>query len=141
MDTPRSLDRLLSAIAREEHDHVDAAWKIFVSEYSRLLLHVTRSITSSHDDAMDAYAFVLEQLHTDDYRRLREFASNPRSKLSTWLVVVARRLCLDLHRHRYGRRRGDESQEQRDMRRRLQDLIADATEPNDLPSPKSGRTE
>lgn len=141
MDTPRSLDHLLSALAREEHDHVDAAWKAFVSDYSRLLIHVTRSVTSTHDDAMDAYVYVLEQLRADQCRRLREFAADPRSKLSTWIVVVARRLCLDLYRHRYGRQRGGETRDQRDMRRRLQDLIGDAVEPNDLPSPRSGRTE
>jgi RNA polymerase sigma factor (sigma-70 family) len=138
---PASIDRLLAAHARGDDDDVDAAWRSFVGEYTRLLMHVTRSVTANHDDAMDAYAFVLEQLRVDDYRRLREFAVDPRSKLSTWLVVVARRLCLDLYRHRYGRRRGDDSREQRDMRRRLQDLIADAVEPNDLPSPRSGRSE
>jgi RNA polymerase sigma factor (sigma-70 family) len=141
MDTPRSLDRLLTAIAREEHDHVDAAWKVFVSEYSRLLLHVTRSVTSTHDDAMDAYAFILEQLRADKCRRLRDFTADPRCKLSTWMVVVARRLCLDLYRHRYGRTRGDDPREQRALRRRLQDLISEPIEPAELPAPRSGRSE
>ena len=141
MDTPRTLDRLLAAIEREELDHADAAWKAFVAEYSRLLLHVTRSVTSTHDDAMDAYAFILEQLRVDQCRRLREFAAEPRSKLSTWMVVVARRLCLDLYRHRYGRNRGDDPHEQRALRRRLQDLLGEPIEPAELPSPRSGRGE
>jgi RNA polymerase sigma factor (sigma-70 family) len=141
MDTPRSLDRLLTAISREEHDRADAAWKTFVSEYSRLLLHVTRSVTSTHDDAMDAYAFVLEQLRADRCRRLRDFTADPRCKLSTWMVVVARRLCLDLYRHRYGRTRGDDPQEQRALRRRLQDLLGEPIEPAELPAPRSGRSE
>jgi RNA polymerase sigma factor (sigma-70 family) len=141
MDTPRSLDRLLTAVARKEQEHVDAAWRAFVSEYSRLLLHVTRSVTSTHDDAMDAYAFVLEQLRADQCRRLREFATEPRSKLSTWIVVVARRLSLDLYRHRYGRRRGNDGEDQRALRRRLQNLVGEAIEPNELPAPRSGRAE
>lgn len=141
MDTPRSLDRLLAAIAREEHDHVDAAWSAFVSEYSRLLLHVTRSVTSTQDDAMDAYAFVLEQLRADQCRRLREFAADPRCKLSTWMVVVARRLSMDLYRHKYGRRRGEDAEEQRLLRRRLQNLLGEAIETAELPAPRSGRTE
>jgi RNA polymerase sigma factor (sigma-70 family) len=141
MDTPRSLDRLLTAITREDHDRADAAWRNFVSEYSRLLIHVARSITPTHDDAMDAYAFVLEQLRAEECRRLREFAADPRSKLSTWLVVVTRRLCLDLYRHRYGRKRGDDPTEQRALRRRLQDLIGEPVEPNDLPAPSAGRAE
>ena len=137
--TPPSLDRLLAALARGDADD-DAAWRSFVAEYSRLLIHVARSVTGSHDDAMDAYAFVLEQLRADRCRRLREFAADPRSKLSTWLVVVARRLCLDLYRHRYGRNRG-ESGEQRVFRRRLQDLLGEAVEPSELPAPRSGRAE
>jgi len=110
-DPARSLDRLLAAIAREEHEHAEAAWRAFVAEYSRLLIHVARSVTANHDDAMDAYAFVLEQLRVDQCRRLREFAADPRCKLSTWLVVVARRLCMDLYRHRYGRTRGEDPRE------------------------------
>ena len=137
--TPPSLDRLLAALARGDADD-DSAWRSFVAEYSRLIIHVARSVTGSHDDAMDAYAFVLEQLRADRCRRLREFAADPRSKLSTWLVVVARRLCLDLYRHRYGRNRG-ESGEQRVFRRRLQDLLGEAIEPSELPAPRSGRAE
>jgi RNA polymerase sigma factor (sigma-70 family) len=122
---PRSLHRLLSAHAARDADQLDAAWREFVSEHTRLLLHVARSVTSTHDDAMDAYAFTIEQLRADDCRRLREFAADPRSKLSTWLVVVARRLCLDLYRRRYGRVRGSDSRAQRAVRRRLQDLAGE----------------
>src|SRR5262249_50128543 len=140
-DTPRPLERLLTAIARDEHEHADAAWRAFVAEYSRLLVHVARSVTTTHDDAMDAYAFVLEQLRVDHCRRGREFAADPRCKLSTWMVVVARRLCMDLYRHRYGRTRGDDVRDQRVFRRRLQDLIGEPIEPNDLPAPRGGRGE
>ncbi len=140
-DPARSLDRLLAAIAREEHEHAEAAWRAFVAEYSRLLIHVARSVTANHDDAMDAYAFVLEQLRVDQCRRLREFAADPRCKLSTWLVVVARRLCMDLYRHRYGRTRGEDPREQRALRRRLQDLIGEPIEPNELPAPRAARGE
>jgi RNA polymerase sigma factor (sigma-70 family) len=132
---------LLAAVARDEAGPADTAWRVFVAEHSRLLLHVARSVTGTHDDAMDAYAFVLEQLRADQCRRLREFAADPRSKLSTWLVVVTRRLCLDLYRHRYGRRRGDEPGDQRAFRRRLQDMLGERVEPNDLPAPRSGRAE
>jgi RNA polymerase sigma factor (sigma-70 family) len=140
-DLPRSLDRLLFAHSTHDVDAVDAAWRAFVAEHSRLLLHVARSVTASHDDAMDAYTFVIEQLRADDLRRLREFASDPRSKLSTWLVVVARRLCLDLYRRRYGRVRGADSRTQRSARRRLQDLVADDLEVHELPAAHNGGAE
>jgi RNA polymerase sigma factor (sigma-70 family) len=138
---PRTFDRLLFAHATHDTDGLDAAWRAFVAEHTRLLLHVARSVTSSHDDAMDAYAFVIEQLQADDFRRLREFAGDPRSKLSTWLVVVARRLCLDLYRRRYGRVRGIDSSAQRTVRRRLQNLVGEDFDVHDLPANHNGGAE
>lgn len=138
---PRSLDRLLSAQSASDANAVDAAWRAFVAEQTRLLLHVARSVSSNHDDAMDAYTFVLEQLRAEDFRRLREFAADPRSKLSTWLVVVARRLCLDLYRRRYGRNRGAESHAGRVVRRRLRDLVTEDLDFHDLPVAHTGGAE
>lgn len=124
---PPVLHRLLSG-----DGDTDAAWDAFVAEHSRLLLHVARSVSRTHDDAMDAYTYLLDRLSEDDYRRLREFARDPRSKLTTWLVVVARRLSIDHYRQRYGRARGeDASQVERQVRRRLQDLIAGGLDSRD----------
>ena len=113
----------------------EAAWAAFVKQHSRLLLHVARSIGHEYDAAMDGYAYLLEQLSHDDYHRLRAYAADGRSKFTTWLVVVARRLCLDHYRGRYGRLRGDGPDQvgTHATRRRLQDLIAadveEASEP------------
>jgi RNA polymerase sigma factor (sigma-70 family) len=78
------------------------------------------------DGAMDAYAFILERLREDDFRRLRRYVADGRSAFSTWLVVVARRLCLDHYRQRYGRSpRGEPPvapDAERALRRRLLDL-------------------
>ena len=105
----------------------DATWKTFVETHSRLLLHAARRVCRDYDATMDAYAYVLEQLRQDDYRRLRAYVSDVRSEFSAWLVVVARRLCLDHLRRRYGRPQnpGPESREARAVRRNLVDLLAD----------------
>ena len=105
----------------------DAAWDAFVAAHSRLLLHTARSLNHDHDAAMDGYAYVLEALRENEYRRLRAYAADGRSKFSTWLVVVARRLCLDFHRRRYGRARDPsvEGREARATRRRLVDLVGE----------------
>ncbi len=79
------------------------AWAAFLDEYSKLLLNVTRRIVGSHDGAMDRYAFILDQLRDNEFHRLRAFAADGRGKFTTWLVVVARRLCVDHHRHTHGR--------------------------------------
>jgi RNA polymerase sigma factor (sigma-70 family) len=96
-----------------------------VAEYSRLLLYATRRTAPDYDASMDAYAFVLEKLRENELRRLRRYAADGRGKFTTWLVVVTRRLCLDYHRHRYGRAaKSDEAgnDHERAARRRLADL-------------------
>jgi len=104
----------------------DEAWTEFIRVHHRLLLHVARSGARDDDTAMDAYTFVLDRLREHDFRRLRAFAADGRSTFVTWLVVVAKRLCIDFARARYGRARSrneaaaptDEEQ----MRRGLIDL-------------------
>ena len=117
------LARLLAA---RDATAQETAWAEFAQAYSRLLLHVARSIGRDYDAAMDAYAFVLERLREDGFRRLRCYTADGKTKFTTWLVVVARRLCLDHHRERYGRLRTSDPEGVRahDSRRRLQDLIA-----------------
>lgn len=119
----------------------DEAWAEFLAAHTRLLLHTARSVTDGHDAAMDAYTYLVEQLRSDDYRRLRAYDPDGRSKFTTWLVVVARRLCLDWHRQRYGRAR-DTTQPRRDaraVRRRIVDLVADDVETASAAAPEEGR--
>lgn len=126
LDLPVELSRLLDA---RTPTRVDAAWGDFVAVHSRLLLHVVRALTSDRDSAMDAYARVLERLREDDCRRLRAYVPDGRSKFTTWLVAVVRRLCLDWHRERFGRARAEgsaEAQEAHERRRRLATLVLDA---------------
>lgn len=90
---------------------------------------------------MDAYAFVIEVLRADDCRRLRAYVPDPSVRFTSWLVVVTRRLVLDFVRQRYGRSRSANLnfQEQHLARRRLEDLLTDEIDPDDLPS--SGGTD
>jgi RNA polymerase sigma factor (sigma-70 family) len=123
---PPVLSRLLEPSDRAARE---SAWTAFLATYSRLLLHVSRSLGGDHDAAMDRYACILEQLRSDDFRRLRTYAADGRSEFSTWLVVVAQRICLDHRRARYGRLRStDPDSRSRDeewaARRRLVDLIS-----------------
>ncbi len=124
--TPPELSRLFSA---SDPSSRERAWTEFVQAHSRLLLHVARSFGGDYDSAMDRYAFVLKQLRRDDFKRLRAYIADARSKFSTWLVVVARRLCLDYHRQRYGRARGSQGEEptgeERAERKRLVDFLVE----------------
>lgn len=123
-DIPVGLSALLDAPVGPRQE---AAWEAFVREITPLLLHVARSYGGDHDAVMDRYAFILERLKADQYRRLRSWSRDRRSKLTTWLVIVAQRLSLDQDRQRYGRPRNEsvEIVETRRTRRRLADLVAE----------------
>ena len=120
---PSELQRLLDA-PRSDNEN---AWAALVATYSRLLMAVAHDVTPDHDTAMDSYAHLLDRLREDNYRRLRGYVADGRGAFSTWLVVVARRLCVDYYRQRYGRAprgQGDPAiaREERASRRRLFDL-------------------
>lgn len=117
---PPTLERLF----REDPPSEDA-WSDFAREYTALLMHVARSTSRGRDEAMDAYTYLLERFSEHGCRRLRAYSSDPRSKFTTWLVVVARRICIDHYRSKYGRVRNEESKAERErlgVRRRLEDL-------------------
>ncbi len=122
---PLELGQLLHApdAARRE-----AAWDGLIAAHTRLILAVARSLGGGRDEAMGRYVYVLEKLRENDFRRLRAFRDDRRARFSTWLTVLARRLCLDHHRMQYGRTRTtgnpQESTELRTLRRRLADGIA-----------------
>lgn len=127
------LERLLLAKPGPPRER---AWADFLEEYSRLILHVARSLGGSHDAAMDRYAYVLERLRSDDFRRLRDYGADGRGAFTTWLVVVVRRCCLDQARSRYGRQRGGTAEAHR-QRRELADLIAAEVDADLLPAADS----
>jgi RNA polymerase sigma factor (sigma-70 family) len=111
----------------------ESAWESFLGRYSFLIRHTAAKLDSGYDITMDRYAFVLDQLRQDDFRRVRKFQPGGTARFSTWLVVVVRRLCLDHHRRLYGRSGSAEStdrgaDELRISRRRLADLTTDTDE-------------
>jgi RNA polymerase sigma factor (sigma-70 family) len=110
------------------------AWAHFLAEYSRLILSTARGAARDADDAMDSYAYVLERLRADRAARLRNYASDGRARFTTWLVVVARRLCVDHHRSRYGRLDTDRSQETRVAGRQVNDRLGAAMGLDALPA-------
>ena len=117
----------------------DQAWHEFVAAHTGLLIHTCRTIARDRDAAMDGYAFILEALRENDCRRLRAYVPDGRTRFTTWLVVVARRLLLDHHRRRYGRPRSDDEPARAEhlARRRLRDLVPADTSPDAIPAPSA----
>jgi RNA polymerase sigma factor (sigma-70 family) len=124
---PSIPDTLRALLAADSDGEAEPAWAAFLIEHSGLLLHVARSIGGDDDASMDRYAFMLDALRRDRFLRLRGYTADGRSQFSTWLIVVARRLCLDHYRQRYGRPQGKgrEAVERHRERRQLADLLGD----------------
>jgi RNA polymerase sigma factor (sigma-70 family) len=132
---PPELRALLEAQAPLARDE---AWGQFVERFSPLLLHTARVVAREHDRAMDCYTHLLEQLRADECRRLRRYAEDSRSRFTTWLVVVARGVCIDFLRQRYGRIREQSAEARSDQasRRRLADLLVEEIDTEQsLPDP------
>ena len=83
------------------------AWVYFLDRYSKIILKVIRNFTSDYDGVMDKYLFICKKLSKNDFSILKKYNYNDkrRAKLSTWLTVVVRNLCVDQFRHSQGRRR------------------------------------
>jgi RNA polymerase sigma factor (sigma-70 family) len=119
---PAPLSSLLDASDLPSRDD---AWAVFLSSYSPLIMRVARLLGGDDDAIMDRYAFALDQLRRDDFKRLRQYTSDDRGQFTTWLVLVLRRLCVDEHRRRYGRPQSDDetSAARHGERRNLVDLL------------------
>lgn len=132
---PSELARLLAAsddLSRER------AWSAFIDAFSPLILHAARSASTGYDEGMDAYAAALDGLRAENYRKLRGYSADPRSRFSTWLVVVVRRICIDSQRERFGRVSSMEKakgtiSDERAARRRLATLTGSTIELESLP--------
>ena len=140
---PPTVAQLLAATDQRA---ADAAWRAFIEAYSPLLVQVARSSASGHDSAMDAYTFLLDQLRENGCRRLRAYRSADGARFSTWLLVVARRLCIDFHRRRYGRPQGgpaasEATTSERATRRKLVDLAAEEIDVDSLSDERTGSPE
>jgi RNA polymerase sigma factor (sigma-70 family) len=134
---PEALPPELAALfAAKDPTARDSAWAGFVALHSRLLLHAARSLGRDYDGAMDRYTYALDQLRDRDFQRLRAYRPDGRTKFTTWLLVVFRRLCLDHYRHRYGRSPTGESQEgDRMLRRQLADGVLGPVDPELVAAP------
>ena len=83
----------------------ETGWEEFLRQYSSLLYHSVRTFTRDEDEASDCFVHICEQLVRNGFRRLLQFKFEGTASFTTWLRVVARNLCYDWHRKKYGRLR------------------------------------
>lgn len=130
---PPPLRRLLSS----PDEKIDDAWSSFLEAYSDLILFAIRKSESDPDAVGDAYAFALEQIRKDDFRRLRAFDADGNARFTTWLVVVVRRLTIDLKRRRNGRSTNPGRTNGTDLRKHLRDLESAIVDLTRIPDRKA----
>lgn len=53
----------------------------------------------------ECYVWVIDNLQTDDYKRLKQFQSKNNCSIKTFLCAVVNNLIEDFRRHKYGRKR------------------------------------
>lgn len=139
---PASLPPELADLLSARHEAAATlAWGRFLEAYGDLILRTARSVNRDHDAAMDAYTHVLERFRANDFARLRKFTGGESENLARWLVVVSRRMCLDLHRQRYGRPREHTPERERLARKRLVDELWESRKPPELPDPRAENPE
>ena len=87
--------------------NADTTWTYFLNKYSKLILKVIRSYTNDYDEVMDKYLFVCKKLSENNFSILKKYnyKDKRKAKLSTWLTVVVRNLCVDQFRDSHGRKR------------------------------------
>lgn len=105
-------DRALLRSLHSSNGEKAAVWKEFLRRYSSLILKIAWQYGSDHDAVMDAYLHVCRRLAADDFAKLRSYdpsQGEATAKVSTWLTVVVRNLCIEHYRQATGRRRYPEA--------------------------------
>ncbi len=98
--------KLLLSLTRENPEQA-LAWRTFLKRYSKLILKIAWRYSYNYDEVMDKYLFICSKLKEDNYKKLKQFNiyDKKRPKLSTWLTIIIRHLCVDEIRKRTGRNR------------------------------------
>jgi len=82
------------------------AWEAFLALYSKIIFGVVSNFASDYDERMELFVFICEALTKNNFKKLRLFKSQGRkqkTKFATWLVLVAKNLCVDWYRKNNGR--------------------------------------
>lgn len=88
---PLEISRLLEA---SDGLSQQQAWEAFLTQYNRMLLHVSRSIDREYDGVMNRYEYMLEQLRATTSAGSERSTSSSRSRRSCVHQVNASRLII-----------------------------------------------
>jgi len=92
-------------LAKLRGEEAQAGWEEFLLQYSALLYQTARMLAHDEDDAADCFVHTCEQFAKGRFEKLLRFKTDGAASFATWLRVVARNLCHDWQRKKYGRAR------------------------------------
>lgn len=79
------------------------AWAEFLDHYSGLIMKTARQFEYRQGRGNECFLFVCEKLVDDGFRRLLKYNTSSPCMFRSWLGAVVFNLCVDWHRHEYGR--------------------------------------
>lgn len=78
-------------------------WAEFLDHYSGLIMSTANQFEYQQDRSNECFSYVCEKLVDDEFRRLLKYNTSSPCSFRTWLGTVVFNLCVDWHRHEYGR--------------------------------------
>ncbi len=102
MSVDSRISEWLPALLAQDHEQ---AWDEFLKQYAALVLQIVHLFERDQDRIDDCFVFVCEHLKRNSMKKLRRFDPGGTASFPTWLRAVARNLCMDWRRKRFGRPR------------------------------------
>lgn len=79
------------------------AWTEFLDLYSSLIMKTANQFEYQEGRNNECFLYVCEKLVDDSFRRLLQYNGSSACSFRTWLGTVVFNLCIDWHRHEFGR--------------------------------------
>lgn len=97
-----AVEQLLSNLSSDE---AVRAWKVFLAQYTPLILQLAKQYQLKDRGPGDCYLYVCESLSENRFKRLTSYKPLASVPFEGWLRVVVSRLCIDWYRTQRGRLR------------------------------------
>jgi RNA polymerase sigma factor (sigma-70 family) len=99
-DTEKALEDILHRLNSTD---AGPAWAEFLDLYSGLMKKTADQFEYRHDRSNDCFLYLCEKLVDNGFHRLLQYNASGNCSFRTWLGTVLFNLCVDWHRHEYGR--------------------------------------
>ena len=100
LDPEKSVEDILHRLNSAD---AGPAWAQFLDLYSGLIMKTANQFEYQQDRNNECFLYVCNKLVDDGFQRLQQYNASSPCSFRTWLGTVVFNLCVDWHRHEYGR--------------------------------------